>query len=61
MHPDNGMYMQQPPEKYRKDDDEVFYIESPKNAMKQPEPNDTNYLFLKNKIRESVKRKTEES
>jgi predicted regulator of Ras-like GTPase activity (Roadblock/LC7/MglB family) len=61
LHMDNNMYLQQQPENHRKEDDEIFYIENPKNNGKAPEPNDTNYLFLKNKIRESVKRKTEES
>ena len=53
----------QPAAKGRKtqDDEEVFYIESMKNGPKTGEPNDTNYLYLKNKIRETtVKRKKEE-
>lgn len=60
MHADNSMYNQQLLDANRNDEEEIFFIENPKNNGKQPEPSDTNYLFLKNKIRESVKRKTEE-
>jgi len=60
-HADNIMYSPQQPEAHRIEDEEIFFIENPKNNGKPPEPGDTNYLFLKNKIRESVKRKTEES
>jgi predicted regulator of Ras-like GTPase activity (Roadblock/LC7/MglB family) len=56
---DNSAYSAQPQDQQQKDD-EVIYMEPQKNSMKAPDPNDTNYLFLKNKIRESVKRKTDE-
>ncbi len=56
---DNSAFGSHPQDLPQKDD-EVFYIEPQKNSAKAPDPNDTNYLFLKNKIRESVKRKTDE-
>lgn len=40
------------------DNSDVFYIESEKNDFSTP--TDTNYLYLKNKIRETVKRKKNE-
>lgn len=55
---DNAMFLPNSQDLQQKDDD-VIYIE-PQQTMKAPDPNDTNYLFLKNKIRESVKRKTDE-
>jgi predicted regulator of Ras-like GTPase activity (Roadblock/LC7/MglB family) len=54
---DNAMFA---PQDLPQKDDEAIYMEPPKNPVKAPDPNDTNYLFLKNKIRESVKRKTDE-
>ncbi|HEX2958481.1 MAG TPA: roadblock/LC7 domain-containing protein [Chitinispirillaceae bacterium] len=56
---DNSMFAQQSQDLSLKEDDGVIYMEPPKN-VKAPDPNDTNYLFLKNKIRESVKRKADE-
>lgn len=40
------------------DNSDIYYIESEKNSFKAP--TDTNYLYLKNKIRETVKRKKTE-
>lgn len=56
---DNSGYSSHPQDLQQKDD-EVIYMEPQKNSMKAPDPNDTNYLYLKNKIRESVKRKNDE-
>jgi predicted regulator of Ras-like GTPase activity (Roadblock/LC7/MglB family) len=56
---DNSAYSPHSQELPQKDE-ELIYMEPQKNTMKAPDPNDTNYLFLKNKIRESVKRKTDE-
>lgn len=56
---DNSAYVSHSQDLPQKDE-ELIYMEPQKNPMKAPDPNDTNYLFLKNKIRESVKRKTDE-
>lgn len=48
------------PQDLQQRDEEIIYMEPQKNSAKAPDPNDTNYLFLKNKIRESVKRKSDE-
>lgn len=42
------------------EDSDIYYIEQNKNAQVQQTPNDTNYLYLKNKIQETVKRKKED-
>jgi predicted regulator of Ras-like GTPase activity (Roadblock/LC7/MglB family) len=56
---DNSAYVSHSQDPIQKDE-EIIYMEPQKNTTKAPDPNDTNYLYLKNKIRESVKRKTEE-
>ena len=69
---DNNVLYPQPPESMRSgnnapqpgkdkrvsDNSDIYYIESEKNGFKAP--TDTNYLYLKNKIRETVKRKKNE-
>ncbi len=42
------------------EDSDIYYLEQNKNAQNQINPTDTNYLYLKNKIKETVKRKNEE-
>jgi len=42
------------------EDSDIYYLEPNKNAQKQINPTDTNYLYLKNKIKETVKRKKED-
>lgn len=42
------------------EDSDIYYLEQNKNAQKQVNPTDTNYLYLKNKIKETVKRKKED-
>ncbi len=42
------------------EDSDIYYIEQNKNAQKQINTTDTNYLYLKNKIKETVKRKKED-
>lgn len=42
------------------EDSDVFYLEPNKNLHNQTTPTDTNYLYLKGKIKETVKRKKEE-
>lgn len=42
------------------EDSDIYYLEQNKNAQNQINPTDTNYLYLKNKIKETVKRKKED-
>jgi predicted regulator of Ras-like GTPase activity (Roadblock/LC7/MglB family) len=42
------------------EDSDIYYLEQNKNAPNQINPTDTNYIYLKNKIKEAVKRKKEE-
>lgn len=42
-------------------EDDVYYIEPQNTPVNSSKPHDTNYLYLQNKIRESVKRKSDES
>lgn len=42
------------------EDSDIFYLEQNKNQQSTPRQNDTNYLYLKNKIKETVKRKKED-
>ncbi|NLL12115.1 MAG: roadblock/LC7 domain-containing protein [Fibrobacter sp.] len=42
------------------EDSDIYYLEPNKNAQKPINPTDTNYLYLKNKIKETVKRKKED-
>ncbi len=42
------------------EDSDIYYLEQNKNTQNQINPTDTNYLYLKNKIKETVKRKKED-
>ncbi len=60
--PQQGPDIPVPPVSGRRsqEDSDVFYLEPNKNLPNQMTPTDTNYLYLKNKIKETVKRKKED-